>query len=406
MKIFAALGPGDIVGAHRKQITASSVTSETSIVYSGQLLEFCRFRGMEILAVSHHPRADHLLDGVIEVENRPIFMASATGLMFHAAWMLRGIYLAYRARRFGADFALINSGSTHYFALAAFWLFGIPTAVDFHNALWPAGSPEKGFVKRTIRALDGLYFRLLCFGTMGVSEECGRQVQALAQREIPFFGYKSQFRAEEFSNYPVRMPMEDGIFRLTFAGRVEQNKGALDLITIADLLRSHPVKIDVCGGGPSLGDLQKQAREKKLDSAITIHGALERPALLGVYRNSDAVIVPTRSDFAEGLPRACVEAALCGLPIVTSKLSNALDSLGPAIVEAEPDIAKSYAEAILTLVKSPKTCLQIRTACPTITQPFLNRDNGLASAFDRLLALSSTNWKPLSSYAPTFERLV
>jgi glycogen(starch) synthase len=407
LKIFAALGPGDIVEAHRQQIAHQSVETETSIIYSGQFLEFCRLREVKVLAISHNARIDLLVDADIQLENNPTFMRYNGALTFHLSRILRAFYLAYRAKRFGADYALINSGSTHYFALSVFSLLGIRVAVDFHNTLWPTGYPPRGVLKTALRKLDGLYFRWCSAGTIGVSEECGRQVRELAKRVIPFFGYKCQFRAADFSNSALRSPMEDGVFRLAFVGRVEANKGTLDLVAIADLLRTQPVKFEVCGDGPALIELKKQVQDKKLDEAFTIRGALGRQDLLNVYKNSDAVIVPTRSDFAEGMPKVCAEAALFGLPILTSKLSNALDTLGPAIVETQPDRPESYAAAILTLVRDPQRCINIRASCSELTAPFLDRNNGLASAFDRLLSVSSPGWKlSLDAHNSVFAKVI
>lgn len=45
-------------------------------------------------------------------------------------------YLALRAKKYGADLAVIDSVTTHYFALVFFWFARIPVAVNLHNVLW------------------------------------------------------------------------------------------------------------------------------------------------------------------------------------------------------------------------------------------------------------------------------
>ena len=52
MKLFAALGPGDIVGAHRRRMAGEHVKTETSEPFSVQLLDWCKLRGIEVLALS------------------------------------------------------------------------------------------------------------------------------------------------------------------------------------------------------------------------------------------------------------------------------------------------------------------------------------------------------------------
>src|SRR5262245_42645439 len=114
MKLFAALGSGDIVAAHRAQISETPIPSETSITFSGQLLEYCRERGIQVLALSHNARADNLRDGQLRVENCPRWSTGKRGFRYHISNILYGIYLAIRAKRFRADLAVIDSGTTHY----------------------------------------------------------------------------------------------------------------------------------------------------------------------------------------------------------------------------------------------------------------------------------------------------
>jgi glycosyltransferase involved in cell wall biosynthesis len=401
MKLFAALGPGDIVAAHRRQIRGETVPSETSIIYSGQILEFCRLRGIEVLAISHNDRVDQMTVGALHVENKPIFLAKSRGGLYHISQTLRAGYLLYRAKRFGADFALIASGSSHYFPLVIFWLFRIPVVVDFHNTLWPNGYPQATGLRRVIRKLDGFFFRWISIGAMGVSPECGRQVCTLAAKAVPYFDYRCQFRPNDFqfSHVPDRM------FRVAFVGRIERNKGALDVPLIAEYLKGKKIKIEVCGDGPAMDELKRSVEEGKLWETVKIRGRLDRSSLLEVYQRSDAVLIPTRSDFAEGIPMVCGEAILSKLPIVTSRLSNALDVVGPGIKEANPDEPESYAKAIYELANNPTLCKEIRERCIVLSRQFIDRDKGIATALDKLLALSFKEWKPLTSYDVIFDRL-
>src|SRR5437016_281672 len=130
MKLFNALGPGDIVAAHRAQMRGTTVSSETSIIFSGQLVEYCRERNIETLAISSNTRVDGLVDGIIHLENRPHRWRGAGGIKFHFSKIFYACFLAWRAWKFGADLAIIDSGSTHYFALTIFKLFSIPVAIN------------------------------------------------------------------------------------------------------------------------------------------------------------------------------------------------------------------------------------------------------------------------------------
>ena len=406
MKLFAALGPGDIVAAHRAQISVEPILSETSIIYSRQLLEYCREQGIETLALSHNRRVDSLRDGLLRVENRPRWLEGGGGARYHLSSIAHALYLAGRARRFGADLAIIDSGTAHYFTLACFRLLGIPVAINFHNTLWPSGFEPRRWLARLIRSLDGWFFRRVAVATAGVSPECGRQAQQLAGRALPFFEYRAQFRDEGFQ--PRRKDGVHNPFHVVFVGRVERNKGVLDIAAMAERLRQRsgpPIMFEVCGDGGALTELRRIVEEKGLGRIVLVHGRLARRELLQVYARAHAVIVPTRSDFCEGMPMVCAEAVLSNLPIVTSRLSNAIPVLGPALVEAEPEDIEGYVGAILKLAEDRVTYDRLSDACPELARQFVDRSQSLPAAVDRLIAHVFPGWKTLDRYEPLFKRV-
>lgn len=406
MKVFAALGPGDIVAAYREQIGGRPILSETSITYSGQLFEFCRVRGIEVLALSHNRRVDSLRDGLLQLENRPRRFEGRGGAYHHLSNVAYAFYLVERAWRFGADVALINHGSCHHFALAAFRAARIPVAVNFHGTLWPNGFRPVQGVGRLVLWLDKWFLRHIAAAAAGVSPECEIQVRQLAGQRLPFFEYRAQFRKDGFPSPDAdksRIP-----FRVVFVGRAERNKGVLDIPEIAEQVRAKSkvrVLFEVCGDGSALSELTQVVKSKRIDDIIRIHGRLTRPELLAVYGGAHAVIVPTRSDFCEGLPKTCAEAVLCGRPIITSRLSNAIPVLGPAIAEAQPDDIDSYVNAILTLAEDPATYERLRNACAELSLQFLDRSRSYPAAMDRLLVELFPGWKPLDSYERLFDQI-
>jgi hypothetical protein len=257
MKLFAALGPGDIVAAHRAQMRGEAVLSETSIIFSGQLFEYCRERGIETLALSRHPRTDCLSDGTLRLENRPRWFEYAGGVSYHLGNIAYAFYLATRARLFGADLAIIDFGSAHAFALTLLRLLGIRVALNFHNTLWPAGHPPQASTARLLLRLDAYFLRRIAVAVMGISPECGRQVKQLAGRALPYFEYRAQFRREGFD----LQRREHGLdpFRVAFIGRVEASKGALDIPLIAEQIlerSSRSIVFEVCGDGGALPALE------------------------------------------------------------------------------------------------------------------------------------------------------
>jgi glycogen synthase len=399
MRLFAALGPGNIVADQRAKIAAPDGSGETSIAFSRQLVAYAQARGMTAMFISHNAAADSLTLGNVAMENLPRSGAAATGLPYHAFNILYGIRLALRARHFRADLALIDSGTTHYFVLALFRLFGIKVAVNLHNVRWPQGFEPQGGVARVLRWLDSAFFKRFAAGATGCSPACADQVRADGADHLPYFGWCGQFSERGFHATP-RDPGSTG-FRIMFAGRVERNKGVFDLIEMAKHLArdcSVPVTFEICGEGGALDELRARVAAAGLDEQIILRGRLGRQDLLDCYARCDAVIVPTRGDFCEGMPLVCAEATLSGRPVITSRLSNALPVIGAAIAEAEPEDIDSYVRIIRHLTQDRAAYDQLQAACHPASRIFLDRSQGYAAATDRLICHLTLGMLPLEDY--------
>jgi glycosyltransferase involved in cell wall biosynthesis len=403
MRVFLAMGPGDIVVDHDRQAAGTSGRGETSITFSSQAVRLLRARGHSALLVSSHARQDSFRDGDIESRNLPKPFAGRGGLGFHLSQILYALRLAREARRFRADLAIIDSGTTHWFMLSAFSVLGIPVAANFHNVRWPHGFEPKGHVARLIRAMDSRFFRRRAVAVMGCSPECAAQARADGADALPFFPWTAQFSAAGFE--PDRLPSAAEPFRLVFAGRVERSKGVFDLVTIAQALAAKDgvrVHVDICGDGGALEPLRQAVKDAGLSGVIDVRGRLERPALLAAYADSHAVIVPTRGDFCEGMPLVCAEAMLAGRPVITSVLSNALPVIGESIEAAQPQSVPSYVAAIERLAGDPAHWQSLRAATATCRVQFLDRSRSYAASMDALLA--SVSGKPVDAldYASLF----
>ena len=149
------------------------------------------------------------------------------------------------------------------------------------------------------------------------------------------------------------------------------NKGLLDIPKIAKELNersSVPVIFQVCGDGSALAELRETIERQGLQDVVIAHGRLERGRLLEIYADSHAAIVPTRSNFTEGMPQVCAEAVLSDLPVITSKVANAFDVIGPATVPAETDDFESFGVALLSLIEKPVIYAKTRSACAELSR--------------------------------------
>ena len=388
-RILYALGPGNVVDAYRKWSAGLDYTTETSVTFSSQFFDFCKARGAEAWAVSSHPSREVVHDGTFTVENRPKRFPDPRGLLFHWNQFLYGLSVMWSALRYRADVLIVDSGTTHWFVLSLLSLSRIRVVASLHNSYWASGFLPGGAIKRVIRTLDGRFWRHTADATLCVSPECQRQVEWLAGgRNRPVFQYRCQFRPADFASVLPPPAHDVRPFRAMFAGRVERNKGVFDLLEIAAAFkRESPgrLQIEICGGGEALEELKRAIADRGLADDVLIHGKLNRPDLLAVYGRSHVVVVPTRSTFCEGMPMVAAEAVLSGRPVLTSRLSNALDVLNPALVEAQPDDPASYVAGLRRLMTDRTYYEECCRACPTVGRQFYDRDQSLTAAIERMM---------------------
>jgi glycosyltransferase involved in cell wall biosynthesis len=357
---------------------------------------------VELWATSSHPRSELVDDGQFRIENRPMRPSGQLrGWQYHVRQLRYALSLLLSALRYKADLVVVNSGTIHWFPLALFSLMGMKVVTNLHSVYWPVGYPPKSKIRKLVMLLDGWFFSRFADASMGVSPECERQVCILAGRPVPFFQHRAQFRESDFRalkapDYGLRP------FRVMFAGRIERNKGIFDLIDIAAKLwqrRPHQIMFDVCGGGSAFDELREEVKKRGLGDIVKLHGKLIRPELLRIYEQSHLVIIPTRSDFCEGMPMVSAEAVLAGRPVLSSRVSNALDVLDEAIIEARTEDIEDYVAKIEQLLDHRDSYEKCAAACSTVSRQFIDRSRGKTAALGKLLEALRPGWKAAPSAA-------
>lgn len=409
LRILYAAGPGDILYSYEHWRQGRDVPTETSITFSGQFFDFARQIGASALVICSHPRRGRVHDGPFILENRPKRLANARGPLYHLSQLFYALSLIGSALRFRANLVIVDSGTTHWFALAPLALFGIAVIPSLHNALWPSGFVPRGMLRRIIGALDGFFWRRIAAATICVSPELQRQVQQLATSTAgPIFQYFCQFRRGALEQIPPPSWHPSQPLRIMFAGRVERDKGVFDLLAIAQRLqqlRPGRIRWEVCGGGSALEELARQVNQQNLADCIHLAGKLDRAAMCQAYARAHLVIVPTTSRFCEGMPMVAAEAVLAGRPVLTTRLANALDVLHGALIEAQPDDIDSYVAAIDQLLEEPNLYNQYQRGCADRHEQFYNPRYGLTAALMRVADLITTVPQPDTlTPAPAFNR--
>jgi glycosyltransferase involved in cell wall biosynthesis len=237
-----------------------------------------------------------------------------------------------------------------------------------------------------IQALDGWFWRRVAWATLAVSPECERQVREVAGRPRgPINQIRAQYRKGYFESLAPPPPHSEKPFHVLYAGRIERAKGVFDLLAVAEKLeRQRPGAFawEVCGEGKDAERLAQAAAEKGLSKVFALRGRLGQSGMADAFARSHIVVVPTNSagNFAEGLNKVAVEGALAGRPVVTSRLSNAIEVLGDAVLEVPPDDLGAYTDAFVRLADDPDLYARKAAACRVVRDQFYDESHSFGQA--------------------------
>lgn len=188
------------------------------------------------------------------------------------------------------------------------WLFNIPVVLHIHGGV---------FIKNGINNL--FYKNLVC-----VLFKYSKQVLVLSEIEKLFlnekFGFSSAIvlsNSVDISLYSsIQSKKPNKVPNLLFLGRIEKNKGILELIDALKLLRmDFRFHFILCGTGPLVEYCLKECKIF-LGSDFEYKGVVSGNKKMLIISQSDLFILPS---YFEGLPMALLETMAAGvIPIVTN----------------------------------------------------------------------------------------
>ena len=140
---------------------------------------------------------------------------------------------------------------------------------------------------------------------------------------------------------------KEGPLRVGTLGRLTAQKGLDVLIDALGRLadEGHDVELVIAGEGPDRTALAVMA----MGLPVRFVGFVDD--VRSFLASLDVFCLPSR---AEGLPFALLEAMMCGLPCVVTRVGDMPEALGDAGVVTPPDDARALAGAIAQLLRSPR----------------------------------------------------
>ena len=183
-RIFYAAGPGDVIGAHQYWMRNEPDPRQLPIGYSTEFCDFSRSVGAEAYIVSYHDKQSLFRDGSITLEHLPKTAPDARGVHYHLRELIYAFRLVRKAVRFRARWALLHSGSIHFFAMALFRLMGIRPIPILHNTFWPAGLRPNATRQRTILVHwhNSFFLPRATVAIVCISPECVRNIAGETSR--------------------------------------------------------------------------------------------------------------------------------------------------------------------------------------------------------------------------------
>ncbi len=371
LKIVYVGGPGNVIGTFEYWKKGQDDPSQVSMTFSGQFYDVCSTLDAEAYIITSNPEKKFLKEGRFTFESRPVPMAKQSGVLYYLGQVLYELNFVISALRFKAD-VVVGCQTQCFFVLSLLPKLGIQVIPSLHCVLWPKYQPLSK-ARKFLLKINSRFFAKDCLAILSTSEDINEQVRQVTNNQPrPIINFLSTYRRTEFEH--VKPPSrERSIFQVLFAGRIEMNKGVFDLLEVAKRFKAESrsdIIFNICGVGSALELLQEQAKACGVDASFIFHGYCNKPKMQEMFSLSHVVVVPTKSDFVEGLNQVVIEGILANRPVITSSVCPALSYVREAIVEVPPDDIQAYGDAILKLHDDDDFYEQKQLSCERLQEQF------------------------------------
>ena len=363
-------------------------------------------------ALAHHPEVA-VRDVVLRSSWRWIYMRTPP-------YLLRAYRAIENAARSGAvDVVLFSSMIPATLAAPLRSLLnesGVATLAIAHgqDVTWPF-APYQHVLQSAFEALDGV---------VAVSRATGEQCLARGLppsrlhvlpngiREDRFRGAQSPRVGDEFGRRELLRalgsPPDGDSFLLCSVGRQVERKGFSWFVDAVMPELPDSIHYWLAGSGPEESNIRGAAARRGLEERVRLLGAVPDEHLHSLYCGSDLFIMPNVPvpGTMEGFGVVMLEAGLCGLPTIASRLEGIQDVISE---EENGHLVRSghagdFRDAILSYYTDPRKLDAARIRASEKTRQF--RWPVIADCYVRLMEQLVHDLRPASRPAPGSSRLV
>jgi colanic acid/amylovoran biosynthesis glycosyltransferase len=200
---------------------------------------------------------------------------------------------------------------------------------------------------------------------LAVSDFIANQAQAAGFPSHRIVRHYMGIDTARFTPMPPSAP-ETGEVRLLHVARLVEKKGTVHLLTaLANLRSKHPqARLEIIGDGPLKTALQAQASALGLHDMVRFTGSVPHSTITARMRDSHIFVLPSvtaSNGDSEGLPIVLLEAAACGLPVVSTwhaGIPEAVVHEQTGLLTREHDVS-ALTDALDALLSSPTLRAQL-----------------------------------------------
>lgn len=328
LRISYVPGPGDVAGTYTHWGAGRHDPRVPVFTYSAMYYELLEKLDAQGLLVTRHPGTEPLPSDGEPQGGRVRFQRHLKGP--------KSGFLGYwrRELRYGRELlAHLNQFQPHVVIVSTDvpWFFWPQLGrnrvclLSAHNTFWKMGDRPGAGAEGVKLALMARAMRHLS-GAVCTSQECARQVTALSGDTLPNWTEIPQ-QKRRFAIARDRKTAR----RLCFIGRIVPAKGMKMLLEAFSKVAASRPDMSLVFAGSGTGEEALRAEIAALqDPRITFPGRLPSAEIHALLDQSDLLICPTRSDFAEGLGLVVAEAAAHGVPSIVSSMVPARELFSAA----------------------------------------------------------------------------
>lgn len=260
------------------------------------------------------------------------------------------------------------------YIVAYFKAVGCVIKTDFVYIFWPNSFKYLALVARLFGKKYGLYVR----GQNDMSGKVSSNIfchafiiASVADNFTEYFksmGIERAFTIKPMVNLTVGDIVSDRnyvvkkAYTLLFLGRVEADKGIVEMMEAFNVLRNdynYDLQLNIVGNGKCVEFIRQFVTNNKLSDCVNLLGVQsDKEILRKVYISSDIYVLPT---YHEGFPRTLYEAMTFGTPIATTFVGGI-----PSLMKDKENCRQIEAKSVESIVAVLKEMMDTYSACRTM----------------------------------------